>query len=98
MKITLALSAITDLEDIKDYYHQQGVPQVGEKCVVDIVAHIQTLADHPNVGRMVPEFSKDYIRELIHPPFRVVYMCEENRIHIVRVWRSERLLRLSDAS
>jgi toxin ParE1/3/4 len=96
MEITLALSAISDLEDIKDYYRQQGVPQVGENFVVDIVTHIQTLADHPNIGRMVSEFSKDYIRELIHPPFRVVYMCEANSTHIIRVWRSERLLRLSD--
>ena len=96
MKITLALSAISDLEDIKGYYREQGVPQVGERFVVDIVAHIQTLADHPNIGRMVPEFSKDYIRELIHPPFRVVYMREENSIYIIRVWRSERLLQLTD--
>lgn len=94
MNITFALSALSDLENIKDYYNEQGVPQVGKKFVADIVAHIQTLIDHPDIGRIVFEFSKDYIRELIHPPFRVVYLREENNIHIIRVWRSERLLRL----
>jgi toxin ParE1/3/4 len=79
MNIAFALSAISDLEGIRDYYSEQGVPQVGKKFVVDIVAHIQTLSNHPDIGRVVPEFSKDYIREL-------------NRIQIIRVWRSERLL------
>jgi len=47
MKITLALSAISDLEEIKDYYSEQGVPQVGIKFVDDIIAHIQTLPTIP---------------------------------------------------
>lgn len=96
MNITLALSAISDLEHIKDYYSEQGVPQVGKKLVIDIVAHIQTLSNHPDIGRVVPEFAKDYIRELIHSPFRVVYLREKENIQIIRIWRSERLLRLDD--
>lgn len=96
MEITLALSAISDLEDIRNYYSEQGVPQIGKSLVVDIIAHIQTLSDHPDIGRIVPEFSKDYIRELIHAPFRVVYLREKESIQIIRVWRSERLLRLDD--
>lgn len=96
MEITLALSAISDLEDIRNYYSEQGVPQIGKSLVVDIIAHIQTLSDHPNIGRIVPEFSKDYIRELIHAPFRVVYLREKESLQIIRVWRSERLLRLND--
>ena len=34
------------------------------------------------------------LREIIHPPFRIVYRVENRRIRVVRVWRSERLLRL----
>lgn len=94
MNITFALSAISDLENIKDYYSEQGVPQVGKKFVADIIAHIQTLSGHPDIGRVVPEFSKDYIRELIHSPFRVIYLREKQSIQIIRVWRSERLLQL----
>lgn len=96
MEITLALSAVTDLEDIQVYYDEQGVPEVGKQFVVSIIAHIQTLMTHPEIGRIVPEFSKHYIRELIHPPFRVVYLREPTSIQIIRVWRSERLLRLED--
>lgn len=96
MDVTFALSALSDLENIKDYYTEQGVPQIGKQFVTEIVAHIQILSDHPDIGRIVPEFSKDYIRELIRPPFRVVYMREQSGIQIIRVWRSERLLMLEE--
>lgn len=49
------------------------------------------------MGRTVPEFDRPLLRELIHPPFRIVYRLEPKRVRIVRVWRSERLLpRLGD--
>ncbi len=57
-----------------------------------IVEHIGTLSDNPDIGRMVPEFEDKKIRELIHPPFRIVYLRESNSIHVVRIWRSERLI------
>ena len=44
----------------------------------------------------IPEFAKDYIRELIHPPFQVIYLREDDAIKVIRIWRSERLLRLDD--
>jgi len=64
--------------------------------VVSIINHIQTLSSNPAIGRKVPEFDKEKIRELIHSPFRVVYLREKSSIHIIRVWRSERLLVLPE--
>jgi hypothetical protein len=46
------------------------------------------------MGRVVPEFGLEYLRELIHPPFRIVYRRDIKRVRIVRIWRSERLLKL----
>ena len=40
---------------------------------------------------MVPEFGLAQLREIIHPPFRIVYRLDEARVRVVRVWRSERL-------
>jgi len=59
-----------------------------------IIEHVQTLADNPEIGRVVPEFGEQRIRELIQSPFRVVYLRERDSIHVVRIWRSERLLKL----
>jgi hypothetical protein len=47
------------------------------------------------MGRIVPEFGQSFLRENIHPPLRIVYRRSTNRLQIIRVWRSERLLRLS---
>lgn len=96
MRLLFAQSAFNDLTDLKAYYLEQGVPSVGEKLVAEIIAHVEVLPDHPEIGRMVPEFSDVRIRELIHPPFRIVYWLDDQTIHIIRVWRSERLLQLPE--
>ncbi|MES9857101.1 MAG: type II toxin-antitoxin system RelE/ParE family toxin [Sedimenticola sp.] len=92
MEILITKSAFFDFETIKEYYLEEGVPHIGDKFVVEIIEHIQTLEKHPDIGRLVPEFNNQKIRELIHSPFRVVYMREKSSIHVVRVWRSERVL------
>ncbi|OUR61849.1 addiction module toxin RelE [Colwellia sp. 39_35_sub15_T18] len=94
VKIEFAESAICDLEDIRSYYTEQQVPQVGENFILDIISHIETLADNPEIGRQVPEFAVSSIRELIHAPFRIIYLLNETSIQIIRVWRSERLMQL----
>ncbi len=94
MKIEFAESAICDLEDIKSYYTEQQVPQIGENFILEIISHIEKLPDNPKIGREVPEFQTSSIRELIHAPFRIVYLLNEASIQIIRVWRSERLMLL----
>lgn len=92
MKIIIARSALCDLQEIKTYYLEQGVPDIGQKFVNAILKNAQRLRDHPESGRKVPEFDQDHIREIIHPPFRVVYLRNASSVNLVRVWRSERLL------
>lgn len=94
MNIEFAESAIGDLEDIRTYYQDQQMPQVGEIFIVEIIRHIETLSVNPEIGRQVPEFGVPSIRELIHAPFRLVYVVNATSIQIIRVWRSERLMRL----
>ena len=96
MKIFVSKSAYSDLEEIKEYHEEEGVPQVYERFIKLTLDHIQTLIDNPGIGRVVPEFGEERIRELIHPPCRVVYLQELDSIHVVRMWRSERLLHLPE--
>ncbi len=53
------------------------------------VRRLQSLADYEQAVE-----ERAVLRELIHPPFRIVYRRDPERVQIVRVWRSERLLRL----
>lgn len=94
IRVSLAASALRDLEEVLAYYREQGIPQTGERLVGEVIAQIESLADHPDRGRVVPEFSMAALRELIHPPFRIVYRREPEKVRIVRIWRSERLLKL----
>ena len=96
-EITVAFAemALRDLEGIRAWYAEQGVPEVGDRLIAEIFQQLERLVDHPELGRVVPEFDQPFLRELIHPPFRIVYRRDPVRVRVVRVWRSERLLRLS---
>lgn len=94
MTVSFAEAALRDLEEVQAWYAEQGVPDVGARLVEEVLQRVQALADHPDMGRVVPEFGQPFLREFIHPPFRIVYRRDLRRVRIVRVWRSERLLRL----
>ena len=91
-RISLAESAVGDLEAVRDWYALQSAPEVGERLVRDVLTCLEQLAQFPESGRVVPEFDQPWLRELIRPPFRIVYRLEPERVRIVRVWRTERLM------
>jgi toxin ParE1/3/4 len=93
-RITFAASAIKDLEDLQSHYAGEGAPEAGKRLVAEIVSKIERLGAHPLSGRVVPEFNVEHLREIISPPFRIVYRHDKNKVRIVRIWRSERLLRM----
>ena len=90
--ISFAKSAVIDLEEILEYYNEQEAPHVGENLVAKVIKDIEVLGEQPDIGRVVPEFELEFLRELIRPPFRIVYRRDQHKIRILRVWRSERLL------
>ncbi len=96
MKVSLARSAVADLQALVDYHADADCADAGRKLVSELLKSAARLSDFPDSGRVVPEFEAPFLREVIHPPFRIVYRRETDAIRIVRVWRSERLLRLDD--
>ena len=92
--ISFAISAIKDLEGIRAWYLKREIPEVGERLLREIIKAIERLAEFPESGRIVPEFGVPQLREIIHPPFRIVYRRDKSGVRIVRVWRSERLLKM----
>ncbi len=92
--ITFAASAISDLEDLQAYYAGEDALAAGKQVITEIMARIERLSSHPRSGRVVPEFSVEHLREIIYPPFRIVYRHDKSKVRIVRIWRSERLLKM----
>ncbi|MFZ3105214.1 MAG: type II toxin-antitoxin system RelE/ParE family toxin [Smithella sp.] len=94
--ITFAVSAFDDLEDIRAWYRDQQVPEVGHRSIREIISQIERLVGFPQSGRVVPEFNIEKLREIIFAPFRIVYRLDGNKIKIIRIWRSERLLKINE--
>jgi len=87
-------SAISDLEEVIVWFTEQGIPETGKKLVEKVIEQTERLTLYSDSGRVVPEFAMKDLREIIHPPFRVVYRRDKGKVIIVRIWRSERLLKL----
>jgi len=92
LKILFAHSALSDLEKVLEFYNEKKIPHVGERLVQEVLKDIKLLSEQPDIGKKVPEFDLKYLRELIRPPFRIIYRRDIDKVRIVRVWRSERLL------
>jgi plasmid stabilization system protein ParE len=90
-EVELAESAEDDLRGILAWYSCQQVPEVGARMVVEIIEHVEHLAEFPDSGRVVPEFETAWLREVQLPPCRIVYRREDAKVTVVRLWRSERL-------
>ena len=81
------------------YHPSRGRPSRGRtRARRARTERIEALANHPDLGRVVPEFEQSFLRELIHAPFRIVYRRDPDLIRIVRVWRGERRSGLSGLS
>jgi toxin ParE1/3/4 len=65
-----------------------------EKFINKIHERTSILEIHTHIGKVVPEFNDQSIRELIEDPYRIIYKVEsDDEIFIVRVHHSSRLLR-----
>jgi plasmid stabilization system protein ParE len=53
-EVDFAESALGDLSGIQEWYAAEGVPEVGDRLVAEIFQRTELLADHPDIGRIVP--------------------------------------------
>ena len=83
--------SLRDVEAIRDYIAQDS-PRVADLVVARIIRTVERLKTFPESGRKVPERNDPGIREVIEPPYRVVYRLREGDVEIVTVFRASRLL------
>lgn len=56
--------ALSDLRAIYDYVAQDS-PKYADRLMDKIIERVDVLEQHPKIGRKVPEFENELIRELI---------------------------------
>ena len=83
-QVRWSLTAGNDLQEIEDFIARDSV--LHAITFVDrIVESAETLLKTPQVGRMIPEFNRSDLRELIFRGYRIVYLLQNNEILILRV-------------
>lgn len=96
MKARITQSALRDCEEILSWFEAQGNRAAGSALVAQLLERIEQLERFPQSGRIVPEFQQSELRELIEPPFRMVYRLTSDCLTVIRIWRGERQLKLPD--
>lgn len=89
--VVLARSAEADLEAIVSYVARDN-PQAALRLGRALVASLRSLESFPQLGRVVPEFNQESLREIVRRPYRIIYRVNlaAERIEVIRFWHGAR--------
>jgi toxin ParE1/3/4 len=90
-QVTLSRSARRDLEEIVRYISLDS-PDRALEFGLFLVSKAKALGEHPEIGRIVPEFEDPVIREVVIRNYRVIYRVNHARrkVEIIRFWHGRR--------
>lgn len=87
--IRWAPQAANDLEAIREFIARYS-PHYATLVCQRILVRIEQLARFPLSGRVVPEIGSANIREIVLPPFRIVYRLRGEAIEIATIFHGAR--------
>jgi addiction module RelE/StbE family toxin len=82
--------AQADLAAIRAFISQDS-PHYASVIVARLIAATDRLIPFPESGRTVPEFEDPLVREIVHPPYRIVYrLVGADEVHVLTVHHSSK--------
>jgi toxin ParE1/3/4 len=84
--------AVADLRSIHDFITRDS-HYYAKKVVHDIREKIEELNDLPKLGRIVPEFNEEDVRELFLYSYRIIYEIKDEVIFVLAVVHQRRNLK-----
>ncbi len=81
--------ALEDVQQIHDYIARDS-PRYARALAEQLFATVERLSAHPLSGRIVPELEQATVREVIEPPYRIVYRVRADVLEILTVVHSAR--------
>ena len=93
MEILWTPRAKERLKGIFEYIVQDN-PAIARDWVLVIRNRVDSIGDHPHIGRVVPEYDHPKVREVIHGDYRIIYRLANERIEILTVRHCSQLLPL----
>jgi plasmid stabilization system protein ParE len=79
--------AVAQLAAIAEYIGIAS-PVYAEQVVERLVGRLDQASAFPYSGRVVPEVGRDEIREIIEPPYRLIYRVHPDAIEVLSVLHS----------
>ncbi len=92
MKIFWTKEALLRLQEIEEYISRDN-PAAAIEFVDKLISAAETIAEHPEKGRIVPELSIEKIREILYKNYRIVYLVRKKSIDILTVFEGHQLLK-----
>lgn len=94
MEVILTDQFLTRVEECTDYIALDHIP-TAIQWAEGVFEHCEQLRKKPDSGRMVPEFNRPEIKELIHGNYRLVYELKPRRVDMLTIWHN-RIKRLAN--
>jgi len=85
MEVIWTKQAIQMVNEFVDYIVQDDY-KTAEQWALQLMSQTDKLADHPRIGRVVPEYNEETLRELIIGNYRLPHRIKEDGIYIEAVW------------
>lgn len=93
-RLRFSRHALTQLEQALQYIAERD-PAAAQRLGERVIERVTGLNDFPVKGRVVPELGDPARREIVIPPFRIVYRPTQDEIRIVAVVHGRRVLDLA---
>lgn len=88
-RIRWTAEAVDDLQAIRDFIAHDS-PHYAAFTVEEILSAVERLERFPASGRVVPELGLGEVREVVKPPYRIVYRLRNEAVDVLTVFRSSR--------
>jgi plasmid stabilization system protein ParE len=85
MEVIWTKQAIEMVNAFVNYIAQDNY-STAEQWALELMGKTDKLADHPRLGRIVPEYEEETLREIIVGNYRLPYRIKEDGIYIEAVW------------
>ncbi len=90
-QVVWSSKALEDVEGIAEYISRDSASYAGV-IVEKILDATRNLSNFPFLGRIVPEFKEDSIREVFVYSYRIIYQVQDEIVTIAAVIHGKRLL------
>ncbi len=91
MKLLWTQQVLERLREVQQYVEGNASPGVATKLINSIIRRAESLPSFPYMGRIVPEFYSDNLREIIEGKYRIVYSFQEDTVFVLTIFEGHRL-------